>query len=311
MFEESKAWIFLLLVGVLIGLGYTTHYLTEVDNANAALLDAKKSLADSKEALALRKDLWDKVDKAGAKYRETVEQNTVLLKARDVLEKRYRTVDSDLKYAAESMSASVDKMRNNAPGSELGDITLSNGKVLRTAKIRKVEESGISMIHSDGIGVVPVELLPADLKEKYDFGSDALAPALAAAQKDFLAKIENEKTAMRTNLNPEVSSGTSPDVSPASSKVDFEKIKKIKLRMAEIDSRLEAAEKIVAQHRNNANNHRQLASDAKSRGQPSTLHTMNATAALAQANQVDRLVADLRAERKKLDVELEFASKTP
>jgi len=309
MFEETKTWIFLLVVGVLIGLGYTTHYLTEVDNANAALLDARKSLADSKEALALRKDLWDKVDKAGAKYQEAMEQNTVLLKARDMLEKRYRTVDSDLKYAAESMRASVDKMRNNAPGSELGDITLSNGKVMRAAKIRKVEESGISMIHSDGIGVVPVEFLPADLKEKYDLGSNALAPALAAAQKDFLAKIENEKTAMKTSSNSKVSSETS-SVSPASSKADSETIKKIKLRMAEIDSRLEAAEKISAQHRNNASQHQQLASDAKTRGKPSTRHTMDANAALAQADQIDRAIASLREERKKLDVELEFASKT-
>ncbi len=308
MFEESKAWFFILIISVLIGLGYSAHYFSSVDLANAALLESKTKLAGVHELLHLRKKIWTDMESANFKVREAMGKNEVLLKAKDILDKRYRTVDSDLKYVVTSMKASVDKARNDAPGSELGDITLANGKVLRGAKVRKVEESGISLIHSDGIGTVTLDLLPTELKEKYDLGSEALVPKLIEAQTNFLAN----PTANDTNTKPKTAAAPAsvPIVEePAKPSMDDAKVKAIKLRMAELDSRIVTYTKSVEQYRASAQNHQALATSAKERGQPSTRHTENANGDLSKAFQLERQTSAMQEERKKLDVELEYANK--
>ncbi len=305
MFESPKIWGFLLIIGVLIGLGYTSHYLTAVDDANAAKLDARKNLADSKEALSQRRDQWNKVEKARAKHREAMDKNTVLLKAKESLETRYRATDADLKYMVESMQTSVDKARNNAPGTELGDLTLSDGKMLRSVKIRKIEESGISLIHSEGIGIVSTDLLPAAINEKYDLGPNALTHKLAAAHKDFLIIPEGGTP----SATPKFAAQDYPSNASAPPAVDDDKVKAIRLRIAEMDTRIEMADKSVSQLRASASYHQNLATGAKSGGKPSTRHTMEASRTLAQLAQVEQQVTVLRGERRKLEVELEFVIK--
>ncbi|HBJ82496.1 MAG TPA: hypothetical protein DDZ88_01195 [Verrucomicrobiales bacterium] len=188
MFEESKIWIFIVLISALIGIGYGSYYMTSVDEANLALLESKSKLADTQELLSIKRKSWADVEVLGAKNRELADQNTVLAKAKEVLDTRYRKVMSDLNYAAESMKSAVDKTRGDAPGTELGDITLTNGKHLRGAKIRKLDSSGLSLIHADGIGLVTIDLLPAEILERFDLGPGALLPQMLQAQAIFLGK---------------------------------------------------------------------------------------------------------------------------
>jgi hypothetical protein len=49
------------------------------------------------------------------------------------------------------------------------DIRLANGKVLKNAKVTKVEPDGLKIVHEDGVGKVPAELLPDELRAKYSF----------------------------------------------------------------------------------------------------------------------------------------------
>lgn len=188
MFEESKIWIFIVLIGALIGIGYSSYYLTSVDEANLALLESNSKLKDTQELLSIKRKSWSEVEALGTKNRELADQNAVLNKAKEVLDTRYRKVVSELNYAADSMKSAVDKTRGNAPGTELGDITLTNGKQLRGAKIRKLDSSGLSLIHADGIGLVTVDLLPAEVVERFDLGPGALLPQLLQAQAVFLGK---------------------------------------------------------------------------------------------------------------------------
>jgi hypothetical protein len=188
MFEESKIWLFTFIFTALIGLGYGSFYLTTVDAANLALQESKSKLASTHEAFAYKKKMWTDVETHVVKNRELSEQNSVLLKAKDVLDTRHRKVASEFNYSVESMKSAVDKTRNSAPGTELGDIMLTNGKMLRGAKIRKLDSSGLSLIHADGIGLVPDDLLPAEIKERYDLGPSALLPEMEQARATFLEK---------------------------------------------------------------------------------------------------------------------------
>lgn len=216
MFEESKAWVLVFVVGVLIAIGYGTHYITSVDSANAALIESKDKLADLSEILVQRKKSWAGLEKINALIRQDVEKNEVLTKAKEVLDKRYRSVDSDLKYTVESFTTTVEKICNNAPGTDLGDITLANGKMLRGAKVRKIDETGISMIHADGIGNVTTDLLTAELKEKYDLGTDALLPILQDLKTAFLAKPESGGDTAMTKSKVSASHSVAEPATPPS-----------------------------------------------------------------------------------------------
>jgi hypothetical protein len=308
MFEESKAWFFILIISVLIGLGYSAHYFSSVDLANAALLESKTKLAGVHELLHLRKKIWTDMETANFKVREAMGKNEALLKAKDIVDKRYRTVDSDLKYVVTSMKASVDKARNDAPGSELGDITLANGKVLRGAKVRKVEESGISLIHSDGIGTVTLDLLPTELKEKYDLGSEALVPKLIEAQTNFLAN----PTANDTNTKSKTVATTSaaPIVEEPAKKpsMDDAKVKTIKFKIVDIETRTETLKSSITAYERQAADNYTNGDLAKSRGQPASKYWTIAEQATQQARALQAQIIALEAEKKKLDIELQGAS---
>lgn len=208
MLEESKIWVLLALVSIFGAFGYGAHYLSATDEANVALQESKSKLVSVRESLAFRKKHWGENEQSINQFREETEKTATLLKARDLLNLRYGKALSELKYTLESMKNSVEEVRSNAPGTELGEITLANGKVLRAAKIRKVEETGISMIHADGIGTVPVNLLPDSLKEQYDLGPNALVPMIQEAQTALLQKSEkgssNKLSDQPSSSTPEV-----------------------------------------------------------------------------------------------------------
>lgn len=179
---ESKIWMILILFAMVVGVGYAAHYLTSVDNANFAKLEQVSRLESVQEMLGQRKKSWEKMEQLVKKNREVAEHHEVLIKAKEVLDTRYRKIESEVKYAAESIKNAVDKSRSNAPGTEFGDITLTNGKVLRNAKVRAVEPDVVSFIHADGIGAIDVELLPAEIKERYDLGGNSIVAQMEAVR---------------------------------------------------------------------------------------------------------------------------------
>jgi len=279
-----------------------------------ALQESKSKLADMKEQVFLRKRDWDDREKALAKIQAETDKTAALLKTQEDLDTRYRKAEGELKYTLESMKTSVAKMRETAPGTELGEIALANGKVLRGVKIRKVEESGISLIHADGIGTIQLDMLPENLKEKYDLGPKALIPVIQKAQTSFLAKPSSD------DLNPEPASynpkpdapikpATGAAIKPVTGAIEDSKAKNIQLRMVELDSQIASYTKAVVQFQNAALSHQTLAANASSRGQPTTRHKENANDNLVQAAAIERQLAGLREERKKLNIELEHALK--
>lgn len=312
MFEESKIWILAILVGILISVGYGTHYLNLVDEANLALLESKSKLSDMQEQVAMRQREWSEREKGAANVQVEADKHATLLKAHEALEKRFSKTASELTYALDSMKSSVEKTRNNAPGTELGEVTLASGKVLRGVRVRKVEESGISLIHADGIGNVPVDLLPEDLKEKYDLGPKALLPVLRQAHTSFVAKTKDEPARIPAATQPPVpvpAPTAAPPPSQPTSAVEDPKVKQIKLRMAELDSQLSGYDKVIKQYQDSARSDNDLASAAQGRGQPSALHTSNANEKMAQAAALELRAVKVRQELKKLEVELEYAMK--
>lgn len=206
MFEGSKAWTFILLFSIIVGLGYTAHHLTSVDMANAMLQETKTKLAEMDEALYLRRKSWEETTEARSQTLVAMEKNQALKQTKDELDTRYRKIEGDVKHAVESMKTALEKMRAAAPGTERRDITLTNGQTLHGAKIRKVEAAGISLIHADGIGTFAPDMLPVDLIEQYDLGPDALLPQLEQLE------------ASLSDSTPSITSRNHPDLESTSVK---------------------------------------------------------------------------------------------
>ncbi|WP_395734602.1 hypothetical protein, partial [Prosthecobacter sp.] len=166
----------------------------------------------------------------------------------------------------------------------------------------------ISFIHADGVGTIPSDQVPENLKEQYDLGPNALVPLIEQAQTALLQEpgtdgIDNP------SIPPLEIPASAPSASPMAKTitVDDSKIKSIKLRMAELDSRIANCATLAAQYVSAAKSHQSLAETAKFRGVPSTRHTENANKNLAQAALLQNQKASLIEERGKLAVELDYA----
>lgn len=180
MFTSLKFWLLVLICGGLGGAYYYNDYTTKLKAAELALQESATKLSSLRSLIAQKKELLHQ-------NREDTEKNQVLLRAREILDKRLEKINADLTKGADSFKTAVEKARSTAAGMELGDITLTSGKQLNGTKIRKVDESGISVMYAEGVGTVAVELLPENLKEKYDLGANALIPKLLAALTAFQA----------------------------------------------------------------------------------------------------------------------------
>ncbi len=198
MFTDSKFWI--LVIAAAAGLGYGAYqFKTSEDAAQAALHYNTSKLVELDTTLAQKRKAMEDLEKIGREIREATARNQELATAKTVLLEKQTQIGSEFQKIVDSLASTVEKMRANAVGSEPGDISLTNGKILKGVKIRKVAENGISLLHSDGVGIIAVDLLPENLKEKYDLGPNASLPKLIAAKSTLIAGLNGAAAATKTN----------------------------------------------------------------------------------------------------------------
>lgn len=105
------------------------------------------------------------------------------------------------------------------------DFTLMDGKVLKNAKVTRVEPDGLRIMHADGISKVPHESLPADLQAKYNFDATkaaAFRKQSAAEQMEAQKRMREEREKLREmELEPlrkaKEEAATTPRLTEASS----------------------------------------------------------------------------------------------
>ena len=77
---------------------------------------------------------------------------------------------------AESLMATVEKVRASALGSIIPDLKLEGRPSLHNAKIFKITDDSISFLHEDGVANLraTTDELPPELVKKYDLGANSL-----------------------------------------------------------------------------------------------------------------------------------------
>lgn len=180
--DFSTFWKTLVLLAIAGGAFFGYHYeqtQQAVKALNAELLSLRDARDNCKVPWVAYEPVQTAADQATAK-------TAALEKQKKNLEEKVQASSDELKKLVSSVRDTVAKVQTAAADEILPEVKLSDGKILKYAKPRKVEAAHVSFAHLDGIGSVPFDLLPADLAERLDVGSTSVGKAAAAMEIDLL-----------------------------------------------------------------------------------------------------------------------------
>jgi hypothetical protein len=184
-----KASIFVTVIGCAYsGYQYYQH-IRGVEQAKTDIQDLKLQLAEMRTFRDARKTDWEAYEAVKAKAAETTAKTPPLKKQKEDLEKQIKTAEAEFKALVNSAGEAVEKVRANASSLIIPELKLADGRVLKNAQIRKIEETQVSFTHADGIGAVPISQLPPETLERLDMGPNSLAGAITIAVTDIFAGI--------------------------------------------------------------------------------------------------------------------------
>lgn len=186
--ESGKFWSFIFLVCLIAGIFSAVQYFQGVDAANAQVVEARSKLNQTRETLKLRQHEWAQIGALLARSQAAAAKEAPLAARRDALQTRFRRLEGEFKYLVQSMRAAADKVRADSEKMEFPEVKLANGKVLKKARVKKIEPGELSLMHSDGFLAVTFDLLPADVLERFDLGDSGLAAQLEAKERALLNK---------------------------------------------------------------------------------------------------------------------------
>ncbi|MEZ5386173.1 MAG: hypothetical protein R3F13_11725 [Prosthecobacter sp.] len=185
--DDGKFWPALIVLALAVGGIFAFRYFEMYDKANAAAINARSAINLATEALNFRRDMWGRV---GTLIQEIAEANDRAQKAQAEADTKERMVSSDLTYLSKAMKEKVEAVRLEATKSEIAAVALRNGKTLRNAKIKKIDDESATFLHSEGVITVAVSDLPSELVEKFDLGAESIVRQLERLERDLGSKID-------------------------------------------------------------------------------------------------------------------------
>ena len=186
--ETGKFWFFIIFVSLIAGIFTGVQYFQGIDAANAQVVEVRGKMGQTKDTLALRQEEWAKVSNLAINTQAAVAKEAPLTARRDELQTKYRRLEGDFKYLVKSTRAAVEKIRADGEGAEFPEVKLLNGKVFKLAKLKKIEPNQLSFMHADGFTIVPYDILPAELRERFDMGGSGLADSLEEAERSLFSQ---------------------------------------------------------------------------------------------------------------------------
>lgn len=307
METSGRLWVPLLLLILAISAIYTYRYLDMVDRANASMLSARSQVTEAQELLSLRRrehdELKTKTDDATNKLRQAQTRLDAAQKLMDAANQKERALDGELKYLLNSLPDAIRKVRDASAPDPIAEVRLKDGKVLRNAVIKKVQENEVSLFHSDGYSTVPASNLPNELVETYDLGPTGMVNELRSLSD--LAKQTGTQPADKPAVTASSSASSSPPPNTSlDAKMIDDKAKKLRGRLDTMAGELSALQSSISAYEAQANTNNAAAENARSRGTPSTKYTQAAQAASKQAQALKAKFVQMEADRRKVETEL-------
>lgn len=307
--ENTKVWAPVIVLGLFLAGFFVYTYFEKVDKANVEFQNAKLITAQAQDSLTGRQQMLEYRQKLAVQNQaalKRVQNAEARVKTAEELQanadKKQRLIEGDLKYWLVAMPTAIQKTREAAIGTEFPELTLQSGKVLKSAKIRKVEEGSVSIIHAEGVGSIDAaELLP-ELQKKLDLGQAPLLMRLKQVQ-DSLA----DKTIVADQ--PPQAASPAPQTQSGSKSVEDAKLKALKYRESDLQTKLNAAQLNMRNWQAHLQSISTQISSNQARGVPTSKLRDDYQSASAQAAAAQAGIVMIEGDLKKIQVEIDLLNK--
>ena len=306
--ENTKVWAPIVVLGIILVGFFCFSYFEKVDKANASFQNSQLITEQAHQSLVTRQQMLEARGRSAAENQTAVQRLKSAddrLKAAEQLmadaDKKQRQTEGDMNYLVGAMPTIRQKAWEAAIGTEFAELKLENGKVLKSAKIRKVADDSVTFIHAEGIGSIPIADLPKELQSRFDLGESSLLRRLEQLAESLVAKVEKKPL-----LSAPPSPSSSPPAASGMSEADAKRYKELKFREADLQAKLAAAK----QNQQNWQTHLQRLtteiSNAKERGVPTTGlredYQKASGSAAASLSGIQAIDADLRKVQAEIDI---------
>ena len=170
---EGKIVVFVVVLLAIVGLIYGVYYTTDIDEATKELALASQQVG-----------VLEQHNRSQAGFLELRKEVAALLMAAGIMNQEKEALTSEVKQLSsreeeiqQNFTDAVMKARQDAVGLVFPEVMLTNGTLLRNAKIQRVEGDVTTMLHSEGVSKIQPDLLPAELQDRFRFGVNTSSPA--------------------------------------------------------------------------------------------------------------------------------------
>lgn len=306
--ETAKIWTSLTSLFVVVGIIFCWLYLEQVDRANEKLMGARAVLESTRSSLEAKKQ---SLEKRQAQHLESQKAGATLQKAKDDFaaaeamlrdaQAKERDVRREIRQLINEATEIVSSRRSNAGQKEYPSVELVSGKVYQAAKVRKVEDDGVSFIHAGGIGVAKVAELPESILVEFDLGPGSIVAQL----RELEARCDSKPGATEVVEIAPVAQVPAPSSGPSEmSANDRIKLKNAQGVLVDLQTKLSVAhsnQQVLVQQANLA---AEAVANAQFRGVPTTNYRLAQQKAAGAVVASNTYIAQLNAEITKVQLRI-------
>jgi hypothetical protein len=179
--NESRAGAPIFVLLIIISGVFTLAYFDKVDIAAAALETAKVQAGRSLGSIRATEQMLAARTALKQQNQAFLTQLQLAERRLNAAEKIIATADnkqlliaSDLRNLVDSVKAITAQRLEAIKETELHELQLRSGEILRKVRLRKFDDALCSFVHSDGIGSMPMSELPLDLLEQLNIGPESI-----------------------------------------------------------------------------------------------------------------------------------------
>ena len=162
---DGKIIAYLLVLASMFGLFYGVNYTMVVDELSADSDRLKQDLKGVEENLRIQQSNLEQrrevlaLQIAGETLKSEIE----------ALQKSVASVKASQADVEKAYIESVQRVRADSVGLKLPELVLGGGRVLRLARIQRIETDAVTFAHAEGVLRVKSEELPTDLQARLGY----------------------------------------------------------------------------------------------------------------------------------------------
>ena len=135
--------------------------ISELESKLAQLGDENEKL--KKELTSQKETLQQSIDSLRSELEAATKEAMDAIKRADQIQKEHNAYKEKYRVSIKAKSA----------GKNLGELVLENGKTFKNAKISRVDDAGILITHTAGVGKINFKDLPQEMRDYFGYSSEA------------------------------------------------------------------------------------------------------------------------------------------